>query len=259
MDMLTSLFGTAPGGLSAMPGIAEEVGANTGAVSIVQTIRVFLVVLTIPIIVSSWTSNPVSPAAAYHSSVQISGFHISQLLWTIVLIITAFGGYYMGKTLRFPAPWLVGSMVSVAIIQSLSSSYVGHDMIAWWPHSVIILSQILMGSSIGARFEKNMFVGLRGTLFVSLISTIGLILAMFLCAYFVSISTGITFITAALAFAPGGIAEMTTTAVVLHADSTFVLAVQVLRLIVVCVILPPLFRFLHHWELRKNVRSHASA
>lgn len=40
-DMMTSFFGTAPGGLSAMPGIAEEAGANTAVVSIIQTMRVF--------------------------------------------------------------------------------------------------------------------------------------------------------------------------------------------------------------------------
>ena len=39
--------------------------------------------------------------------------------------------------------------------------------------------------------------------------------------------TGITFLlTSVLAFAPGGVAEMATTAVVLHADSTFVVTVQ---------------------------------
>ena len=47
-DMLTSFVGTAPGGLSAMPGIAQEVGANTAIVSLVQMIRVLLVVMTIP-------------------------------------------------------------------------------------------------------------------------------------------------------------------------------------------------------------------
>lgn len=47
-DMLTSFVGTAPGGLSAMPGIAQEVGANTAVVSLVQTTRVLMVVLTIP-------------------------------------------------------------------------------------------------------------------------------------------------------------------------------------------------------------------
>lgn len=47
-DMLTSFVGTAPGGLSAMPGVAQEVGANTAIVSLVQMIRVLLVVMTIP-------------------------------------------------------------------------------------------------------------------------------------------------------------------------------------------------------------------
>src|SRR4051794_19138978 len=61
-DMLTSFFATAPGGIATMPGIAEEVGANTAIVSIVQTLRVFLVVLTIPIIASSWLTSPANQA-----------------------------------------------------------------------------------------------------------------------------------------------------------------------------------------------------
>ena len=49
--ILYSFVGTAPGGLSAMPGIAQEVGANTAIVSLVQMIRVLLVVMTIPFFV----------------------------------------------------------------------------------------------------------------------------------------------------------------------------------------------------------------
>src|SRR3954447_15375409 len=52
LDMLTSFFATAPGGLSSIPGIAEEVGANTGVVSIIQAMRVFLVIITIPVVIS---------------------------------------------------------------------------------------------------------------------------------------------------------------------------------------------------------------
>ena len=58
LDMLTSFFATAPGGLSSIPGIAEEVGANTGVVSIIQTMRVFLVLLTIPVMISFLMGNP---------------------------------------------------------------------------------------------------------------------------------------------------------------------------------------------------------
>jgi uncharacterized protein len=256
-DMLTSFFGTAPGGLSAMPGIAEEVGANTAIVSIIQTMRVFLVILIIPIFVSSWASNPVDhvPFPAKTSS----PFVLENLFWTVMLVGIAYGGYYLGKYLKFPAPWLIGSMVGVAIVQSLGSLFMGHDMVSWWPHVVITLSQIFIAASIGSRFHISMFIGLKQTMIIAFLSTIGLIFSMIMCAILVTKVTGIALITAVLGFAPGGIAEMTTTSVVLNADSTFVVAVQVLRIIIVCVILPPFFRLLNHWEHKKHLPSQPSA
>ncbi|KAB2490549.1 AbrB family transcriptional regulator [Priestia endophytica] len=259
-DMLTSFFGTAPGGLSAMPGIAEEVGANTGVVSIIQTMRVFLVVLTIPMIVSSWFSSYSEPVSHLTETASAGGsFTLPHIIWSLVLVLAAWGGYYIGKILRFPAPWLVGGMVTVALVQALSSMYAGYDLVAYWPHSMMILSQLAIAGSIGSRFHKRMFQGLKRTIFVAFVSTIGLIVAMLVCAFFVSELTGISLVTAALAFAPGGIAEMATTSVVLHADSTLVVAVQVLRIIIVCIMLPPIFRLLNHWDVRKAKSSHASA
>lgn len=259
LDMLTSFFATAPGGMSAMPGIADEVGANTGVVSIIQTVRVFLVILTIPVLLSSWFSNKVNTEFGNAASSEISSFEPNKILMTILLVFVAVIGYYSGKYLKFPAPWLLGSMVSVAIFKSLSSLSFGHDLLAWWPHELIIFSQIFIGASIGSRFHKNMFIGLKNTLLTSTLCTFGFILSMILSAYIVSAITEITFITSALAFAPGGIAEMTTTAVVLKGDPTFVVAVQVLRIIAVIVILPPVFRFLNYWDLKKQTQSKFSA
>lgn len=91
-----------------------------------------------------------------------------------------------------------------------------------------------------------MFAGVTRILFVALVSSIGLIAAMLLSAAIVSKLTGISLITSVLAFAPGGIAEMATTSVTLHADSTFVVAVQVIRVILVIAMLPPFYRLLHH-------------
>jgi membrane AbrB-like protein len=255
-DMLTSFFGTAPGGLSAMPGMAEEVGANTAVVSIIQTMRVFLVILIIPIVVSAWAVSPAEPVIVLRSAPL---FEINYILWSAVLAVIAYGGYRAGKYLKFPAPWLLGSMVGVAIVQSFSSTYAGHDMVAFWPDKFMVVSQILIATSIGSRFRKEMFIGLKQTVVVAFISTLVLIAAMFACAYVVSKITKMAFVTTALAFAPGGIAEMATTAVVLDADSTFVVAVQVLRIIAVCLFLPPIFKMLHKWEIRKDVHSHFSA
>lgn len=257
-DMITSFFATAPGGVATLPGIADEVGANTAIVSIVQTMRVFLTVLTIPIIVSAWLSSPVDASVTASNTLTTTGFSLSQLLGTVVLGLAAWAGYVVGKFLKIPAPWLVGGMIFVASFQSVYSFVTGHDLAIWWPEVIMILSQVLIAASVGSRFQKSMFIGVGRTVLVALLGTIGLIIAMFLCAFIVSKVTGISLITSILAFAPGGVAEMSTTAVILGADSTFVVAVQVLRIVFVILVLPPLFRTLNRKEQQKNTQSQVS-
>lgn len=254
LDILTSFFSTAPGGLSAIPGISEEVGANTGVVSIIQAMRVFLVILTIPVIISLLYGNSdgYSPNLVTSENVIYSYGNIAV---TIIFVFIAVAGYYIGKILKFPAPWLIGSMVSIAAVKFFSTGIIGDNIVAWWPHSLIIISQVFIGASIGSRFHIKMFIGLNKTLLVSFLCTAGLIAFVFTGAFFVSVVTDITFITASLAFAPGGIAEMTTTALVLNGDATFVVAVQVLRIVTVCITLPPFFKFLNYLEGKK--KSHA--
>jgi len=240
LSMMTSFISTTPGGLSVMASIADEVGANTAVVSIVQTMRVFLVIFTIPLILSfAVNQNVIAPANL--SIAERNG----ELWWTLIILLVGAGGYYLGKLLRIPAPWLVGTMIGIAILQTVSATVTHHELVAWWPHIIFIMAQVIIGASIGSRINKEMFVGLRKIIGISFFATIVLIASMLLCSYIVSRLTGISFITAALAFAPGGIAEMSTASVLYQADSTFVVAVQVLRVIFVCVLLPPLFKLLN--------------
>ncbi|KAA9023634.1 AbrB family transcriptional regulator [Niallia endozanthoxylica] len=257
-DMITSFFATAPGGVATLPGIADEVGANTAIVSIIQTMRVFLTVLTIPIIVSAWLVSPVDSTVAASNTLTADGFSLSQLLGTVLLGLAAWAGYFVGKLLKIPAPWLVGGMIFVALFQSVYSFITGHNLAIWWPEIIMILSQIFIATSVGSRFQRSMFIGVGKAVFVAFLGTIGLIIAMFLCAYFVSKVTGISLITSVLAFAPGGVAEMSTTAVILQADSTFVVAVQVLRIVFVILVLPPFFRMLNRKEQQKSMQSKMS-
>ncbi|MCY9108691.1 AbrB family transcriptional regulator [Bacillus atrophaeus] len=247
-DMMTSFVGTAPGGLSAMPSIAQEVGANTAIVSLVQMMRVLLVVLSIPFLVIFLYAKQGSAAVdAQHTiSSATAELGLGPVLWTGCLALIAWGACKAAKWLKFPAPWLLGSMLGVAAVQIGGASVTGHDMLAWWPSQANHVSQIFLGATIGSKMYRSMFAGVTRILFVALVSSIGLIAAMLLSAAIVSKLTGISLITSVLAFAPGGIAEMATTSVTLHADSTFVVAVQVIRVILVIAMLPPFYRLLHH-------------
>lgn len=244
-DFITSFVGTAPGGLSAMPGIAREVGANAAVVSLTQTVRVLLVTGTVPIFISIWALH-VSDAVrkGLQPIADLQTAH-PNLAWTVVLIIAALAGAYLGKRIKMPAPRLVGGMIFVGIAQTLGGVLNGHDVNAWWPNWLIIIAQILIGASIGSSLKKEMFIGVQRIFLVGLAGSLALVIATTVCAYFVSRFTDIGFATSVLAFAPGGIAEMATTAVTLHADSTFVVAVQVLRLMIVVAIMPMLFKWVN--------------
>ncbi|MEC1748765.1 AbrB family transcriptional regulator [Bacillus mojavensis] len=253
-DMMTSFVGTAPGGLSAMPSIAQEVGANTAIVSLVQMMRVLLVVLSIPFLVILIYAKQDGPANATTQTVSAATTEIglAPVLWTGFLIFVAWGACKAAKYLKFPAPWLLGSMLGVAAVHIGGASITGHDMLAWWPSQANHLSQIFLGATIGSKMYKSMFAGVTRIMIVGFISSVGLIAAMLLSAVIVSKLTGISLITSVLAFAPGGIAEMATTSVTLHADSTFVVAVQVIRVILVIALLPPFYRLLHHLHGEKK-------
>lgn len=243
-NMMTSLFGTTPGGISAMPTIAEEVGANAFVVSIIQTLRIVLVVGVIPFVAGTFTTRTTAMALESHQG----SFSIESLFFTGCLIIGALAGAFVSKLIKMPAPWLVGSMLGAAMVQLLFPVLFGHAGATFWPHELIIFAQVLIGSSIGSRVNKNMFKGLGRIVTVGLLSSLFLVISMLLCSYLISIMTRIPLVTCILAFAPGGVAEMATAALALRADSTFVVAVQSLRLITILLLLPPIFRFLNNRE-----------
>ncbi|EKN67297.1 AbrB family transcriptional regulator [Schinkia azotoformans] len=253
-DKLTGLLATSPGGIATMPTIAEEVGANIGVVTAVQAMRVFLVVTIIPVVLfcivngsgtEGLTSNPV-----VESPIQAAGYPL--FVWTIPIMLAAFAGAFIGKRIKLPAPWLIGSLLGVIIFESASTTFVDSTLTFFWPHSIVVIGQILIGTSIGSRFRKSMFIGLKRIMIVSTLGTLLLIGAMYFCAYIVSSFTGISLITSVLAFAPGGVVEMSTAAVSLHADSTFVVAVQTLRIIMVILLLPSFIKFIHKREVAKK-------
>lgn len=240
-NIMTCLFGSTPGGISAMSSIAEEVGANALVVSIIQTLRILFVVGGIPILVSSHLpqSGKITPV------IDQSYFNFNSLFWTACLIIGACGGALIWKKLKMPAPWLIGSILGVILVQVIGTLNYEGKLIAYWPHQLTIFAQVLIGTCIGSRISSDTFKGLRQIIFVSLVNALCLVILMIMISFGISKLTHIPLITCILAFAPGGIAEMSTTAIALHADSAFVLAVQSIRLIIIFILLPSLFRFIN--------------
>ncbi|MFT8871773.1 MAG: AbrB family transcriptional regulator [Sporolactobacillus sp.] len=237
-DLMTSLYGTTPGGLSAMLGIAADVGADMAAVSVIQTLRVVLVIGTLPLAVSLLGGGMADGKNMVILPEPLNGLSLTGFLLTVLLAIA---GSLLARRCRLPAPWLIGSLLVSGMLQILLGSAFSVYLPVWWPNVFIIVAQVMIGASVGARMRRELFKGLLRTTVVGLCSSIGLMGMMAFAAVLVSMRTNLPLATTMLAFAPGGIAEMAATSVVLHADATFVVTVQVLRVLAVVLLLPPLF------------------
>ena len=101
--MITSFFATAPGGIVTMPSIADDAGANTGVVSIVQTMRVFLVVMIIPLIAATWIAPGVSDSVTnVSSSTSATPFELSHLVGTGSFVTGSLGRKIHWKKIKIP-------------------------------------------------------------------------------------------------------------------------------------------------------------
>lgn len=233
-DLMTSFYGTAPGGITTMVTIGEEEGGNVAIISIVQSMRKYLVLLLVPLFVASLNGGEALASASYENSPSI--------LLTAFMLIVSLIFAYLGKLIHAPARWIVMPMVGVALFKGLISVTFGYDVVLWWPHAIFVFAQISLGASIGSRINKDMFAGMGKVALVSFGTTLLLIATTLISAFVITHVTDITFITALLAFAPGGIAEMAATAILVGADSVFVVTVQVIRIMIVLMVLPVLFR-----------------
>lgn len=263
-NLLTCLYATTPGGISSMPSLSQEAGANPIMVSVIQTMRIFLVVSIVPLFATGWQNPDVSTGSFVHHTgvfnqgvniLNMVGSHLSgTVIWTLFLVVAATGGYYLAKKMKIPAPRLVGGIIGVSVAQVVSSVITGVDILPWLPGWIKISAQIFLGASIGLSITREMFVGMGKVILVGFIGSVALVGVMMAISVAVSHWTGIPLVTSILAFAPGGVAEMAITAVSLKANASFVVAAQTLRLVAIFLILPPVFRLLG--ERSKMKESH---
>jgi membrane AbrB-like protein len=103
-------------------------------------------------------------------------------------------------------------------------------MTATVPGPLFIAAQIVLGISLGSRFDRNLIRRLPRVAAAALLVSGFLILASVIGAAGLSAATGLSFATSFLAIAPAGVTEMVLTARVMHLDTAAVTAFHVMRI-----------------------------
>ena len=229
IDRTSCFFATVPGGAAEMAMMAHRYGGSVPAVAVAQSIRVAMLVLIIP---------PVLTYAGF-ADIDRNAFRVQHPVifdqFVILIAITAVLGAIFAK-LKLQNPWTMGPLMGAA---ALTAS--GIDLSAV-PREVMNVSQVALGMALGVRFEREFFLRHRFFVPYALINAAYLIVCCAALAFAIAWMSGLHFDTLLVAVAPGGIAEMAITAEALGLGVATVTAFQVVRIVLANFGSPLIFR-----------------
>ena len=238
-DSVTAFFSAIPGGLSEMILVGNTFGGDDKKIAISHAARVLTAVFLIAFYFRLFESY--EPTA--NSILTQNDFNLSGIL---ILIGCAFIGYPFAMILRIPASQLVGPLVL-----SAGFSLTGLVNTAL-PEELVIISQIILGAAIGARFAGSAFCILIKPLLLSVLVGIIMVSCAGLIAFILGKIIGAPSSILFLALAPGGLAEMSIIALSMNADSAFVSSHHVLRIAILVIVAPIIFRCFSSYKKFKN-------
>jgi membrane AbrB-like protein len=219
ISRVTGAFSMVAGGATGITVMAQELGADERMVAVLQYLRVLLIVLTLPVVAVLVFS--ADPGAAGVTAEQGPGW------WADLGFTAGCGlvGTALATLLRIPVASMLGPMLVAAALDlgGLSGG-------AGAPYPFTEIAFLLIGLQVGLNFTRASLRMVGRALPLALAVLLVLTLACAGLGVALAAATGVSPLDGYLATTPGGMNAVLATATATGADTTFVLAVQVLRL-----------------------------
>lgn len=222
LDPVTGYFSAMPGGLIDMVLLGAERGGNERTIALMHSSRIFLVVFSLPPLLSLVTGiDAGTRAAAYRP---LDGLIAIDAAWFVFAIAA---GVLLGRLIRLPAPYLIGPMLASAILHWMNiTAFIV-------PSAVIAIAQIVLGTTVGCRFVGTAPRYILRILLTSAGSTLILLVVALCMAFALQYVLNIPIEVIFLAFSPGGLAEMSLVALALNLEVSFVTLCHISRIAMV--------------------------
>ncbi|WP_170985267.1 AbrB family transcriptional regulator [Roseomonas sp. AR75] len=228
-DPETGYYASVPGGVIVMAILAQRAGVSVPAVTLAQTIRVMVVVVVVPPLVT-WLA-PRGGADAFLSErpeVDLAG---------LALLVAAGTAAALALTRTGLAnPWMLGPC---ALVIGLSAFGVLPSGVPVW---MVNAAQVGMGMSLGVRMTRSFILSSRRIAQTSVLTTLLLILLMAALAVGLAFVSHLPIAGAILGMAPGGMPEMTITAKALEVGVPLVLGFHIVRTLICNLFVLPIWR-----------------
>ena len=243
VDSLTGSLALVAGGASGLVALTRELGGDERVVAVVQYVRVGLVTVTMPIVATlvfgAHTSGASSPKA---------DAGLTDQAWGLLLLAMGIGiGLTVGKLIRLPAAGLLGPLI-VTVVAELTG-WAGPAAV---PTILVTAAYAVIGWQAGLGFTMAAMKAIGKILpyAVGLILLIGVGSAGLGVA--LSVWTGESMFDSYLATTPGGIYAVLAAAAASGSNITFVLASQIVRVLMMLFVAPFAARAYHRWRTRRH-------
>jgi membrane AbrB-like protein len=232
VDAPTGALGMVAGGASGIVAMAAELGADDRLVAFMQYLRVLVVVLLTPLLIPILFPG--------HHGGQVTGTSMlgDTKGWLLTIGVAA-GGWLIASRLKLPAGTLLAPMLlATAVVLAVPN---GEFEVPTLLQETAFAG---IGLQVGLRFTMDTVRSLGSLLLPVLGCIIGLIVTCFGLAVLLDATTSVTLLDAYLATTPGGLFAVVAVAFGAGANTTFILAVQALRILVMVLLAPVAVRWL---------------
>ena len=232
VSAVTGVFALIAGGASGVVAVARDLGADERVVTVVQYLRVLVVLLAMPLV----TAVVFHPS---HGHGQLASSDAGLLPDLVFVVVSLSLGLGLARSVRFPTASLLGPL-AVAVALALTG-WLGEVRV---PTPIQWFAFALIGVQVGLRFTRASLASIARMLPAVLALTVGMVAATAVVGALLAWWTPVDGLTAYLATTPGGLFAVLSTASDAGSDVTYVLAVQLCRLLVILALTPLLARWL---------------
>ena len=228
-DARTAYFATIPGGVIVMAVLAQRAGAPLAPVTLAQTLRVLVVVLVMPPLLSAVAPHGDSGAfLAPRLPIEAGGL-------ALMLAVGLVGALLLRRT-GLANPWMIGPCflaIGAAAFGQLPSAV---------PPWMIDAAQVGMGAGLGQKLTREFLLSSRRLMRAALMSTLLLCIICTALGALLAWAAGLPPAAVMLGMAPGGMPEMGVTAKALGVAVPLVLGFHLTRTLMCSFLLGPIHR-----------------
>ncbi len=238
VSLVTGVFAMIAGGASGVVAVSRDLGADDRVVTVVQYLRVLVVLVAMPLV----TAVVFRPDRSLGGPTAGGTALGPDLLFVGVSVAV---GLLIARVVRVSTTSLLAPMVVAGVL--VATGWLGDVAV---PLALQWLGYALIGVQVGLRFTRDSVASIARMLPLVLLLIAAVVALSAGIGVLLALSSDVDQLTAYLATTPGGLFAVLATASDTGSDVTYVMAIQLLRLLMILLLLPVVARVLRGRDAR---------